>query len=284
MRQTICLYFLGTLLSGGGLYAQSPATAPNPAIATAQNPAPATAPKPASESAPKTAPRVLEEPNYVRRFSVGATLSVLGMQMIPAKSTETVTSSPPFDGVYSTTAASQRAGFGITAQLLFTSRFAVNASLLMRRLGYTKDSNLVAGTDDPNTIEDERTYTSIHEDTRAKLYDVPVTIRYYVKDRHAPGPRFFMEAGGVVRRIEQLRTFTSTILNDGTTTTDHAKVTPALNTVRGIVVGAGVQFIDPVGIRVVPGVRYTRWASQMFDNLSTATRRDQVEANISLTF
>jgi len=52
----------------------------------------------------------------------------------------------------------------------------------------------------------------------------------------------------------------------------------------GVVAGVGVQFDDEFGIHVVPEVRYTRWINPTFDNLSTNTQRNQVEAAISLTF
>jgi len=42
-------------------------------------------------------------------------------------------------------------------------------------------------------------------------------------------------------------------------------------TIRGFVGGFGVQLIDPVGVRVVPEVRYTRWAGRSFDAFSTHT-------------
>ena len=44
------------------------------------------------------------------------------------------------------------------------------------------------------------------------------------------------------------------------------------------------QFMDPLGIHVVPEVRYTRWENPIFDNLTTTMRGNQLEATISLTF
>jgi len=35
---------------------------------------------------------------------------------------------------------------------------------------------------------------------------------------------------------------------------------------------------------VAPEVRYTRWVNPIFQNQSTTTERNQVEADISLTF
>ena len=42
--------------------------------------------------------------------------------------------------------------------------------------------------------------------------------------------------------------------------------------------------MDEFGIKVVPEFRYTRWVNPIFENLTTNTERNQIEAAISLTF
>jgi hypothetical protein len=59
---------------------------------------------------------------------------------------------------------------------------------------------------------------------------------------------------------------------------------PKHRSAPGAVVGAGIQFVDEFGIRVVPEVRYTRWFEPVFENLTTRTKDNQLEAAISLTF
>ena len=49
-------------------------------------------------------------------------------------------------------------------------------------------------------------------------------------------------------------------------------------------IGIGGQFIDPIGIRLVPEVRYTRWFAEPFNKFTTATKRYQIEIGLSLTF
>jgi len=221
------------------------------------------------------APEVRKPVNYVRRASAGVTLSVLGLSMVPPGGLTTSKTSPAVDTDYSTTGASQRIGGGVTAQAVITNRFAVSASLLLRRIGYEMST----------TVYTTTTITATHEDTRARLIDVPVVLRYYFKDRQEPGPRWFVESGGALRKVSRDRTSIDTTDKEGTNTC--CQVTPATlsrRSVRGIVAGAGLQLIDPIGVRVVPEVRYTRWTADVFSSLSTRTRRDQVEAIISLTF
>ncbi len=112
-----------------------------------------------------------------------------------------------------------------------------------------------------------------------------MTLRYYGKDRHDPGARWFVEAGGALRRVARVRTSITETIDDGDLTCCKTiPATPARRTIRGVVAGFGVQVIDPVGIRVVPQVRFTRWGADTFSSFSTRTQRNQLEAMVSLTF
>lgn len=288
------------LLSGVALQAQvqapqGPAQAQPPAAQAGQ--APATKPeaptaKPA-QSAPaargaQAAPRMLKNPVYVRRFSLGVALSVQGLTMMKPNTVNPVTKSPAVDALYKSSELSHRVGYGATAQLVLTERFALTAGFFVRRIGYLLNSDIFSGTDDPNTLDvDERTYTVKNENTRARLYDIPVLVRYYAKDRHESGPRAFFELGGAVRRLSHISTWTDSSVNGAAFVC--CSQTPAgfhSKTSRGAVAGFGVQINDPIGIRVVPEVRYTRWFNEPFHTTLTGlrTRRDQVEGMISLTF
>ena len=222
---------------------------------------------------------------YYHRISFGATLSVLGLDMIPGKTSSNVTTSPAVDAIYTTTAGSKRIGFGGVVQLALTERFAVNVSLLTRRIGYKMNGDIFTGTDNPTTPTDERKHTVTNEDTRAKLYDLPIMVQYYNRDRHAPRLRWFVEGGGVLRRVSDIKTSIDTTINAGTTSCcTTTPIVPANRTARGAVAGAGVLFKDDFGIHIVPEFRYTRWLNQTFQSNSTGIQRNQLEAMVSLTF
>ena len=146
-------------------------------------------------------------------------------------------------------------------------------------------SNIYRGVDNILTVVDERTNTVHNEDTRAKFYDLPVTVRFYTKGRHEEGMRGFLEGGMALRRVSSIKTSIDTTINSGTTQCcDVTPARPNLRTARGVVAGAGFQLIDELGIRVVPGVRYTRWMGETFKASPTSTQRNQVEVTITLTF
>ena len=214
---------------------------------------------------------------YIRRFSVGGTLGVLGFQFIPNKTGGTTVGSIVTS--YSTTNSSQRIGYGITGQVALTEHFAISASALFRRVGYQMTTVVQTGT---TTV----TTTSAHSDTRATAYEFPLSFRYYVKGRHQKGPHFFMEGGVALMKAANVRTSIDTTNASGTNSCCVTSTNSNLanRNVRGFLGGMGLQLIDPIGIRVVPEVRYTRWMDNMFYFQSTITQRNQIEAVISLSW
>ncbi|MFN7997953.1 MAG: outer membrane beta-barrel protein [Bryobacteraceae bacterium] len=218
------------------------------------------------------------EGTFVRRISAGATLSVLGLSLLKGGSTS-VTNSTIETTSYSSTAASQRIGYGGTAQLAISKHMAVSVSALLRRIGYTSD------TTDTITNGTLSSQTSTHEDTRARLIDIPFLLRYYNRGRHTAGPRWFVEGGGALRKISGIRTSISS--TDASGTLSCCTSTPAVPANRnpmGVVAGLGMQLIDDVGIHVVPEVRYTRWFNPTFDTLTAHSQRNQVEVGLTLSF
>jgi len=229
-------------------------------------------------------PGDVERPaSYVRRFSAGASLNVLALPSIKDGTYETGQTAPPLYIQAGTTGGTQRIGGGVQVQVAFLRHFAVNAGLIYREAGYTMSSDKYEGTDNTSTLGDERILTSIDEKTRAVYYDLPLLVRFYGKAHDEKGGRWFVEGGGALRQVRNIKTSRTIVLNDGTTTTDNNQ--PSYDKqIFGASAGAGAQFIDPFGIRVVPEFRYTRWMGTTFNNMSTVSQRNQIEAVVSFTF
>jgi hypothetical protein len=226
-----------------------------------------------------------EEPAYVRRISAGATLSVMGLSMIPGNEMTVTLTTPAFSARHATTSKPQRIGYGFTAQLMLTGRIGVVVNPLLRRVSYKLDTDIHEGVDNPNTIVDERLFRTRDEETRARLLDIPITARYYGKDRHDYGARWFFDVGGAIRKVRNIRSSSFTTSGGGDPVCcDLTPAQPRKKSINGLVGGFGVLVMDEIGVKVVPMVRYTRWLGTTFDSLSTRTRRDQVEAVISITF
>jgi hypothetical protein len=127
--------------------------------------------------------------------------------------------------------------------------------------------------------------TSTHEDTRARLIDVPLLLRYYGTGKRPRSPRWFLEAGGSWRLANDVRTsIDSTDASGNVTCCTTTATVPQHNSAIGMMAGAGIQLVDEFGIHVVPEFRYTRWVNPIFENLTTNTQRNQIEGAISITF
>lgn len=188
---------------------------------------------------------------------------------------------------YKSSPEARRIGYGLTGQLALTERFGLAFGAYLRRVGYTLDTTVTTNvTGFVNGIQGvTSSSTNVHDDTRARVLNVPFLLRYYSKGRHEPGPRWFAEAGGAFQTLLSPRTTLSSTDAIGnasccTVSTSHF----AHRSVLGVEGGAGVQLIDPVGIRVVPEVRYTRWMNPLIDDNTAHNQRNQVEASLSLSF
>jgi len=248
-------------------------------IALAQNP-------PAPPAQPQPAPAAEPSPTaYVRRFSAGGTLSYLPFQFTATSSIDqTLTANPP--GHVSGDSSPTKYHFfpALNFQVALTEHTAVTIDGIYRRVAYAANWNYLLGIRDPTLATDNRSPFSVTEDTRAKFIDIPVLLRYYDKGRHRPGGRFFLELGPTMRLVRYIRTTRTITDPEGNVTTDTTPYSPRYKNLPGITAGAGMQFIDPVGIRVVPEVRLTQWRDSTFDTAPTRSSRSQLEVMISFSF
>ncbi|MGH9674797.1 MAG: hypothetical protein ACRD44_16590 [Bryobacteraceae bacterium] len=249
--------------------AQAPTTPPATQAPTAQPPAPAA---------------VLDEPVFVRRFSAGINLTVLGLKPIRELDSSQVFTSPALEVRSTTVPKSHLASGGIVLQLAVTERIAVAANVFYRRVEYEDTTVLLTGVDNPNTVIDDRPGTNLTDKTRAHYWDVPVMVRYYNLGRYEEGNRWFFELGATRRHVRGIRSTLGTQPPGGELTTVGGAVTPRKRDLLGGTAGFGVQLIDPVGVRVIPEVRYTKWMGRTFDNRATRSNTHQIEFILSLSF
>jgi hypothetical protein len=264
-------------------------TADTSSTASTENPSPT----PPTESAVSTSTSQsnntsssTDQKTFVRRFSAGATLSVVGLSLSPGK-TNTITNSSTVDTMYQTTGASSRIGYGIIGQVMLTDHFGIAIEGILRRFGYQMNTTVTTTAPEvvSGIVTTVTTSTILHEDTRADLIDVPVMVRYYAHSRHDPGAHWFFDGGGAWRKPESIRTSTdftnaSSVLSCCTNT----PTAPAHPNSYGIVAGVGVQLTDAFGVRVVPEVRYTRWINPVFHAFTTTTQQNEVAVGFSITF
>jgi hypothetical protein len=228
----------------------------------------------------------LERPTYVRRISAGASLAVPTFDLMKPGYDSFAQTTPPLQSSIESTAKYHWAGGGVMLQVAILEKLAVNLNAFYRKAEYSYTETIVAGTDNLTTPLDDRTFTTIEGWTRIRYLDIPVLARVYNLGRHRRGNRWFFEAGPNTRTVRKVRTNTVTTDNDGNLSYNYnaSLQHPYKRTALGVTAGIGGQFIDPLGIRVIPEVRYTRWLNLNFDVPATHSRRDQIEFVFSLAF
>ena len=229
-------------------------------------------------------PAELERRAYVRRISAGASLTVSIFNLMKPGSAEFSQTTPPLDTTIDSTSKSHWRGEGVMLQIAILEKLSVNMNAFYRKAEYSDTRTDVAGVDNPNTPLDDRTITTVEGWTRVRYLDIPVLARIYNKGRHRKGNRWFFEAGPTARTVRKVLTSLTTTDPDFNISYATSPLPPYKRTALGVTAGFGGQFIDPVGVRVIPEVRYTRWLGLNFDAPATNSRRDQIEFVFSLAF
>ncbi len=229
-------------------------------------------------------PAELERRAYVRRISAGASLTIPVFNSIKPGYAEFSRTTPPLLASMEATSRQHWGGGGLMLQVAILERWTVNMNALYRKAEYNYTETQLAGTDNPNTVLDDRTLTTIDGWTRLRYLDIPVLARIYNKDRHRRGGRWFFEAGPNTRTVRKILTRRITTDPNSNVTYNNSLQPPYKRTALGITAGFGGQLIDPLGVRVIPEVRYTRWLGLNIDVPATHSRRDQIEFIFSLAF
>ena len=229
-------------------------------------------------------PPELQRRAYVRRVSAGVTFTVPVLTQFVTGFDYFARETPPLEASVESNTRRSYAGGGLTLQFAVTERTAINLSALLRKAEFTTQRTEIAGVDNPNTLIDDRVRTDIRESVRLRYLDFPILVRYYTRGHHQRGDRWFLQAGPNFRSVRRLRNNIKTTAQDGTVTESNSPLPPYMRRVTGITAGFGAQLIDPVGVRVIPEVRYTRWLDPQFKLFGVQSRRDHIEVMISFTF
>jgi hypothetical protein len=164
----------------------------------------------------------------------------------------------------------------INARTLFT------AEVIFNRLRYDKVTNEYWGTDDPTTANDERSHYTATENTKARLFDVPVLLHRNVR---ATGflSHMYLSGGVTVRNVSSVRTVNNITNADGTLANNQNRAAVDRQNLIGATIGAGFRFVDEFNIKVTPEVRFTRWNGATFNQDSTVSPRNQLEIGIGFS-
>ena len=282
IRNTISVSLLALSLGAAALSAQTapqePPQAPAPPVVT---------PAPAASAADKPLVPLAasQSPAYVRRFSGGLTASFTPWDLMKGGDFNGVVFPGPLDVQSQSRPNSKWYAAGVAIQVTVTNRFALAVNAIVRQAGFSITANVIEGTDNPATpTVDERKFYIDTESTHGYYMDLPVLIRFYGKSHRKEGHRWFVEGGGTVRHVWNVKTSITRETVDGSTCCNNTPTHPHKQNALGATVGAGMHFADDFGIRIIPEVRYTRWFNETFQKYGVHSRRDQIEILITIGF
>jgi hypothetical protein len=255
-------------LTAPGLHGQTPgASEKNP-------PAPPAAPEKTSEA-------------FSRKLAVGLRVRTMPFRSFSvmdngqAMNTTTV-SKVNYDSNFNTVSHSFMLGGGLALEMPLSRRTLVTAELLFDRLRYDKVTDVYWGTNDPTTAADERSHKTTTENSKARLFDLPVLVHRNLRSSGFLS-RFYLAGGATARLVTTVRTTNNITNADATTANNQNQAPVAKRTVFGATVGAGFRFVDEFNIKVTPEVRYTRWNGMTFNQDSTRSPRNQLEVGIGFS-
>jgi hypothetical protein len=242
-----------------------------------------TAPPPAA--ADKTAEKAAEAP--VGRVAIGLRVRYMPVHSFSTMDNgqvlaTTTVSKVNYDWNYNTTAKSFPIGGGLSVEAPLTHRFILTVEVLYNRVRYTKVTDTYWGTDDPTTSSDERSHTKTTEDTKARLFDLPLLLH---RNLGASGflSHLYVSGGPSLRLATTVRTTNNITNADATTANNQTAALLSKRILIGATAGVGLRFIDEFGIRVTPEFRYTRWNGMTFAQDSTRSPRNQLEIGIAFS-
>jgi opacity protein-like surface antigen len=158
---------------------------------------------------------------------------------------------------------------GPTAELRLPFGLGVEVDALYRRLNYEGNSSLV------NVFTNNR--------TTGNAWEFPILGKYRFPAKIV---RPYVEAGVAFDTLSGLtQTVSRTVANVVSTTTTDTPAELRNKTTKGFVMGAGIE-VRALVIRLSPSIRYTRWGSNHFEDVSGQLRsnRNQAEFLLGITF
>jgi hypothetical protein len=258
--------------------------------------APASPPPKPAAPAPKPAPRQTTsdssaEKTSQRSFWFGGIGIYSPFKLISAGTNVVPSSTTTLTTTYSAQSGNRPIAEGFTFHVHLFKKFSLSADAIHRSVGYNASTGIAGGTiTAPTTTTVITNYT--YEITNATFWDFPILVEY--QTRH----RWYYEGGAAYRRVADIMSWRFFRNSVAVTTTSTASVattnndtccneTPASaahNGIVGIVAGIGMHVREPLGLKVTPEIRFTRWLENTFSSGAVHSSYNQAEVLIGIAF
>ena len=91
-------------------------------------------------------------------------------------------------------------------------------------------------------------------------------------------------AGITYRRVGNIATSLETVNADSSTDYSEKQAAVSRSNQIGFTAGIGYRFVDELGIKILPEIRFTRWMNHTFEGLSYSSSANQAQVGIGITF
>ncbi len=209
-----------------------------------------------------------------RRLNFGFSIAGYPFNVLNNKNANINTTNPVGTYDVATSNTYQQVGVGPAVEFAVTRKFSLAGELFYHRVSYSQIATITVGSN----------VSTVTVATNARLFDLPVMLRYRGLRETGMLSKIYFAAGGVLRDASHIHTTTTTDFANGTSAVDYTPVTPTERLLKGAVVGVGLRFVDDFNIKLEPEIRYTRWFGSTFDSFSTRSRINQLELDLALKF
>lgn len=219
-----------------------------------------------------------------RKFNFGIRVDYIPFRMFNTSTATASTTKPIADYIYSGSTISPKYSFGPVFEMRLTKHLSVGAELGFHHAAYKQVTQIRSGKKDPNAGTDNRLVTTITENTKATYWDVPVLLRYRGLIDKRIVRHVYPLAGITYRRVGNIKTSNETVNADSSTDYNEKAAGVAKTNQIGFTAGIGYRFVDELGIKILPEIRFTRWTGHTFNGLSYNSSANQAQAGIGITF
>ena len=219
-----------------------------------------------------------------RKYNFGIRVDYIPFKMFNTSSATASTTKPIADYTYTGSTNSAKLAFGPMFEMRLTRHLSVGAELSFHHAKYAQVTQIRSGKKDPNAGTDNRPVTTLTENTKATYWDIPVILRYRGLIDKKIVRHVYPLAGITYRRVGSVKTSNETLNADSSTDYNEKSASVSRGNQIGFTAGIGYRFVDELGIKITPEIRFTRWMNHTFEGLSYSSNQNQAQAGIGITF
>ena len=219
-----------------------------------------------------------------RKFNFGIRVDYIPFRMFNTSTATASTLKPIADYTYTGSTKSPKFAFGPIFEMRLSKHLSIGAELSFHHAAYTQLTQIRSGKKDPNAGTDNRLLATITENTKATYWDVPILVRYRGLRDSGLFKRFYPLAGITYRHVGNVKTSNEFINADASTDYNEKPAAVAHSSQIGFTGGIGYRFVDELGIKIIPEIRFTRWMNHTLEGLSYGSSPNQAQAGLGITF